>query len=294
MCGEVKNPTFVLCNFIKINTKRSNVTMKSKSLFRIFVLLVVLLSAFGSSQPAMARSNLQEPPGTVVITRELTYWDATYTGYVDSTRYEKWPFVFTESNDFYVTATPTSGSLTPLLILLDGSGTEITRGTGTITSTQPAGNYSVQVQPESGYGFYELIIRRVDQGQGGSVTAEVTPTSVTVGESAVVSINLNDVPVEGYASAEFTCTYPVGVVEVSNIAVTGLFGTDPAVAIHDPQDGSFIVAIAGSNGQKATAAGTAFTFSVATLQVGQALIECDARVSFGTMALRSLMGRVQH
>lgn len=264
--------------------------MKSKSLFRIFVLLVVLLSAFGSSQPAMARSSLQEPPGTVVIIRELTYWDATYTGYVDSTRYEKWPFVFTESNDFYVTATPTSGSLTPLLILLDGSGTEITRGTGTITSTQPAGSYSVQVQPESGYGFYELIIRRVDQGQGGSVTAEVTPSSVIVGESAVVSINLNDVPAEGYASAEFTCTYPVGVVEVSNIAVTGLFGTDPAVAIHDPQDGSFIVAIAGSNGQKATAAGTAFTFSVATLQVGQALIECDARVSFGDDGLTELDG----
>ena len=55
-----------------------------------------------------------------------------------------------------------------------------------------------------------------------------------------------------------------------------------------PQNGSFIVAIAGSNGNKATASGAAFTFSVMGLQAGQTAIECTARVSKGDNMLTSL------
>jgi hypothetical protein len=77
-------------------------------------------------------------------------------------------------------------------------------------------------------------------------------------------------------------------VAVSNIVITGLFGTDPATAIYDPQDGNLIVAIAGSNGQKATAAGAAFTFSATGLQAGQATVECSARVSLGDDGLTDL------
>ena len=69
-----------------------------------------------------------------------------------------------------------------------------------------------------------------------------------VGESATVTVNLGNVPAEGYTSAEFTCTYDPSLAEVSNIVTTNLFGTDAAVAINGPQNGSFIVAIAGSNG----------------------------------------------
>ncbi len=256
--------------------------MNSKHLFRIFVLLVVLFSAFGSSQQAMAQA-----PEAVVIVRELTYWNATYTGYVDVSRYEKWPFTFTESNNFYVTATPTSGDLTPLLLLLDASGNEITRGTGTFTSTQPAGNYFVQVQPQAGSGFYELIIRRVVQ-EGPSVTTAVTPTSLTVGQTASVSVSLGNVAAGGYRSAEFTCTYNANLLEVSNIVATNLFGADPVMVVNGPQNGSFIVAIAGSDGNRATTDGVAFTFSVTGLQAGQATIECHARVSTGDNVLTDL------
>jgi hypothetical protein len=102
-----------------------------------------------------------------------------------------------------------------------------------------------------------------------------------VGDIATVNVNLNNIPVGGYTSAEFTCTYNPALVEVSNIAVTNLFGPDPVAAINGPQNGSFIIAIAGSNSNRATVSGTAFTFSAKGLQAGQAVIECTARVSKG-------------
>jgi hypothetical protein len=257
--------------------------MKLKNLFQAFVFLVMLLSMVGSVQPVYAQA-----PDPVIVVRQMTFWDATYTGYVDSARYEKWPFVFDATYEFTITVTPTSGDLAPLLILLDSSDTEITSATGTLTSTQPAGNYSVLVQPQSGSGFYELMIRQVDSQPQGAVSTEVTPSSLTVGEAAEVTVGLNEVPVEGYASAEFTCTYDPTLVQISNIVVTGLFGTDPATAIFGPENGSLIVAIAGSNGQKATTSGPAFTFTATSLLVGQATISCSARVSLGDDGLTNL------
>jgi len=108
-----------------------------------------------------------------------------------------------------------------------------------------------------------------------------TPGSVGVGETILVTVYLNNVPPSGYASAEFTCTYPPDLVAVSNILVTDLFGTDPAVAIFGPQGGSFLVAIAGSNGQRAVTSGAVFSFNVTGLQAGQATIACVTRVSTG-------------
>ena len=100
-------------------------------------------------------------------------------------------------------------------------------------------------------------------------------------EITTVNVNLNNIPVGGYTSAEFTCTYNPALVEVSNIAVTNLFGPDPVAAVSGPQNGSFIIAIAGSNGNRATVSGTALTFSAKGLQTGLAVIECTARVSKG-------------
>ena len=257
--------------------------MKLKNLFQAFVFLVMLLSMVGSVQPVYAQA-----PDPVIVVRQMTFWDATYTGYVDSARYEKWPFVFDATYEFTITVTPTSGDLAPLLILLDSSDTEITSATGTLTSTQPAGNYSVLVQPQSGSGFYELMIRQVDSQPQGAVSTEVTPSSLTVGEAAEVTVGLNEVPVEGYASAEFTCTYDPTLIQVSNIVVTDLFGTDPATAIFGPENGTLIVAIAGSNGQRATTSGPAFTFTATSLLVGQATISCSARVSLGGDGLTDL------
>jgi hypothetical protein len=114
-------------------------------------------------------------------------------------------------------------------------------------------------------------------------------TSINVGESATVNVNLNNVPAEGYTSAEFTCTYDPARLEVSNIVTSNLFGADPVSAISGPQNGSFIVAIAGSNGNRATTSGTAFTFSVKGLQEGQTQVECTARVSRGDNTLVDIL-----
>jgi hypothetical protein len=110
-----------------------------------------------------------------------------------------------------------------------------------------------------------------------------------VGETAAVNVNLNNVPVGGYTSAEFTCTYNPALVEVSNIAVTNLFGADPVAAINGPQNGAFIVAIAGSNGSRATVDGAALTFSAKGLQAGQTAIECTARISKGDNILVNIL-----
>jgi len=256
--------------------------MQSKRLFQIFVLLVMLFSMVGSSQPVRA-----EAADPVIVQRDLSFWDATYFGYVNASLYEQWQFSFTATHTFTVTVSPFAGDLVPLLILLNGSGSELTRGTGTLTSTQSAGDYSIQVQPQSGAGFYMLTIREIISSQA-SVWTSVNPGTVNVSESAVVTVSLNNIPAGGYASAEFTCTYNSAVVQVSNIAVTNLFGPDPAVAINDPQNGSFIVAVAGSNGNRATVSGTAFTFSATGLQAGQTAIECNARVSKGDNLLTGL------
>ena len=256
--------------------------MRSKRIFQLFVILFMLFSAVGSSQPA--RADTTDP---VIINRDLSFWDATYFGNVDAARYEKWQFQFTTTHTFTVTVVPIAGDLIPLLVLMNGSDMELARAAGQLTSTQPAGSYSIQIQPQSGAGFYMLTIREVIQSQA-SVSTVVNPTSINVNESAVATVSLNNIPPEGYTSAEFTCTYNASLVEVSNIAVSGLFGSDAAVAISGPAGGIFIVAIAGSNGNKAASGGAAFTFTLTGLQAGQTPIECTARISKGDNILTSI------
>lgn len=256
--------------------------MKFKYVLQVLVVVAVLLAAMGNFQGAMAQA--EEP---VVVVRDLTYWDATYTGYVDENRFEKWPIIFSETEDFKVTATPSGEGLTTMIILLDESGAELASAAGVLVSSQPAGNYFVRVEPETGSGFYDLTIRReevvIPTDPASTTSAE--PASVFVGESSVISVSLDNIPAEGYTSAEFVCTYDATVVEVSNITVTDLFGSDSATAINGPAGGSFIVAVAGSNGNKATTDGTAFTFSAMGLQAGQAALACAARVSQGDNVL---------
>jgi hypothetical protein len=263
--------------------------MKAKRLFQVIVILMLMASFIGSSQPALAHTESLILLDPVVVNRNLSIWEGTFVGFVSADVIEKWHFDFTETHNFVATVTPITGvgGLVPLLIFQDANGVELTRGTNSLTSTQGAGSYSIQVQPETGSGFYILTLREVVQAQPSSTTV-VSPTSVNVGESAIVTVSLNNVPAGGYTSAEFNCTYDATLIEVSNIAATLLFGTDPAVAIHGPQGGSFIIAIAGSNGNKATSSGAAFTFSVKGLQAGQTNINCTARVSPGNNVLTQL------
>jgi hypothetical protein len=225
----------------------------------------------------------------VIVIRSITYWDATYSGSVNVNRYERWPFEFAESNNFTITATPTSGDLVPLVVLLDVNGNEISSTVGSLNSTQPAGIYSVMVQPQTGGGNYNLTIRKVEAPIGDpAVSVVFNPTSVNVNESSVGSVILNNVPASGYTSAEFICTYDPAFLEVSGIANAGLFGADAVMIVNGPTNGSFLVAIAGSNGDKAITSGPAFTFNAKALQQGQATVTCTARVSTGDQTLTTI------
>ncbi len=257
--------------------------MKSKYLFQIIAVLAILVSALGTGQQAQA----QPLQAAQVILRDLTYWDATYTGYVDATRYEKWPLSFAGTQSFTVTAIPITANLSPLLLLLDSSGVEISRSVGSLTNTLPSGNYYVQIQPEANGGAYDLTIRQVVIVS--SVTTVLNPSSVQVGQTSAAAVSLNNVPAEGYTSVEFTCTYDPALLEVSNIAGTDFFGADAVMIISGPQNGSFIVAFAGSNGNRSATSGAALTFSLKGLQLGQATVDCTARASTGNGVLTSLV-----
>jgi len=225
-----------------------------------------------------------------VVFRGPITWDTVYTGSVDTYRYERWSFVLDETTKFTLTATPNTNGLVPLISLLDANESEIARGTSTLTSTQPAGTYFVQIQPQVANGFYSLVLKKDDLPipAGPYTETVVDPTTINVGEMAIATVSLKHVAAEGYTSAEFTCTYDANVVEPSNVSILGLFGTDPVVANNASQAGSFIVAIAGSQGKKATTDGTAFTFSAKGLQTGRSAIACRARVSKGDNVLTAI------
>ena len=121
-----------------------------------------------------------------------------------------------------------------------------------------------------------------------TISLAITPQSITIGEMATVAVKLNNVPVEGYTSIEITCTYYPDLIEARDLVVADLFGADPVVAIRGPQSDHFIVAIAGSQGNKATNSGTVMTFHARGLQPGLFPLECQARVSTGNHALTNI------
>lgn len=121
-----------------------------------------------------------------------------------------------------------------------------------------------------------------------NVLTFMTPSNIQVGDTSQLTVSLNNVPAQGYASTEFTCTYDPALVDVSNFNVGNLFGSDSVSSVSGPQHGSFILAVAGSHGQKAANSGTAFTFEAKGLQAGTATVECKARVSDGLSALQSI------
>ncbi|MFZ5909940.1 MAG: cohesin domain-containing protein [Chloroflexota bacterium] len=259
--------------------------MKFKPLFQTLTLVVLLFSLFSAGQPVQA----QPATDVQIVPRETTYWNATFTGTVNGTRYEQWALVLTEADDFVITATTTSGDLVPLITLLDASENPLASLAGSLTSSQPAGNYYILIQPQSGSGDYEMTIRQTQAPvEGTSASVSVNPSSISVDGTAIVTVGLSDLPEGGLASVEFTCTYDATLIGVSAITDAGLFGADSAMAVNGPASGMFIVALAGSNGQKATTSGPVFTFTATGLQLGDATITCTARVSTGDNTLTEL------
>jgi hypothetical protein len=124
---------------------------------------------------------------------------------------------------------------------------------------------------------------------GPYVFTDVIQSALLIDETSLVQVSLNNIPFTGYASTEFVCTYDPAILEVSNIAPADLFGSDPVSAMSGPQNGQFILAIAGSNGKRATTDGVAFNFNVRGLQAGQTNVQCFARVSSGQGILEAIV-----
>ncbi len=277
--------------------------MKLTRLLQVAVIVAALFASLGTPQLALAQTSADAADETpVIVVRSVTYWEGTLIGYVNPQLFEKWPFSLDAAQEFSVTAAPIAPGFTPIVLLLDANDTELARGTGTLTSSQPAGTYSILVEPADAGGFYQLMFRQVEQPPTPeptstptpepvtvpAVTVAIDPATINVGDSTTVTVGLANVPADGYNGAEFTCTYDAALVEASGIAASGLFGTDPAVAINGPQNGSFILAVAGSDSNKATASGTAFTFALKGLQAGQGDVECKGRVSTGDNSLTEI------
>ena len=147
-------------------------------------------------------------------------------------------------------------------------------------------NFTTFTKNGTTVGLYKPLMNTMDGGvtptpMGPYISTNTDSPNIDIGATGLVTVRLNNVPAEGYTSVEVTCPYDAGLLEVSNITIADLFGTDPAVAINGPAGGSFIVAIAGSQGKKATTSGTVFTFNVKGLRAGEAPLECTARVSQG-------------
>ena len=175
----------------------------------------------------------------------------------------------------------TLGLFKPLLNVMDSPSTPTATPSATTIPGSETPTASVTPSPTRGSSPTPTLF-------GPYVSTTVDPLSIFIGETAQATVRLNNVPAEGYTSAEFTCSFSANLVEVSNIIVTGLFGSDAVVALNGPQGNSFIVAIAGSNSNKATASGTVFTFDVKGLQVGETNLGCEARVSQGNNILTQI------
>ena len=260
--------------------------MKLKNLIRVAMLLAIITSVFGTIPQAYAQGNPTNYLGAQIIIRSTTFWDAVFNGTVNPNRYERWSLQLIEPENFTISIITTSGTLTPDIYLLDANENQIAMANGSLsnaalTTNQPAGDYFIQIQPQTGEGTYLMEITRVEQVVEPTASVMLNPASVVVGGTSVGTMMLTNVPTGGYASAEFTCTYNPALIQVSNIADAGLFGSDPATAINGPANGSFVFAVAGSNGQRATTDGSVFTFTVTALAAGQAEISCVARVSTG-------------
>jgi len=215
--------------------------MKSKGLFQIFVVLAILSGVLRVT----ARANAQGT-GPIVVMRDLTDMDTIHTGYVDYMRFERWPLLLTAGQRFSVTVVPTYKGPNLFIFLLDSNGNQITNATGKLTTYQPAGLYYVQIQPdvEMGGGSYTVSFK---PEQSGNITLD--PSTIQAGGTAKITMELDTIPVEGYTSIEFTCRYDPNLVVIEKIFPGGAFGADPVVAKNE-QLGSFVFAIAGTNGQK--------------------------------------------
>jgi hypothetical protein len=121
-----------------------------------------------------------------------------------------------------------------------------------------------------------------------SASASAVPSSIKVGETAKVGINLKNIPAEGLTAVEFACQVDPSLAEVSALSESGLFGPDAVFAPNGPTNGNFILPIAASNENRATVDGEAAQFTVKALQSGELTINCAVKVSNGDNELTDI------
>lgn len=123
---------------------------------------------------------------------------------------------------------------------------------------------------------------------GTSVLTTVDPDTLLVGQAGLVSVSLNGLPSEGIASVEFACSYASDQISVGSVQIGNIFGDDPVSAYNNSQAGSFIYAVAASNGRVINTNGVAFTFNITGMQPGSSPVECKAKISGTNYSLESI------
>jgi parallel beta-helix repeat protein len=123
---------------------------------------------------------------------------------------------------------------------------------------------------------------------GTSVLTSVDPKILLVSQTGMVSVSLYGLPAEGIASIEFTCTYASDQISVGSVQIGEIFGDDPVSVYNNSQNGSFIYAVAASNGKVINTNGVAFTFNITGIQPGSSSLECQAKISRPNYSLENI------
>ena len=176
--------------------------MKLKNLIRVAMLLAIITSVFGTIPQAYAQGNPTNYLGAQIIIRSTTFWDAVFNGTVNPNRYERWSLQLIEPENFTISIITTSGTLTPDIYLLDANENQIAMANGSLsnaalTTNQPAGDYFIQIQPQTGEGTYLMEITRVEQVVEPTASVMLNPASVVVGGTSVGTMMLTNVPTGG-------------------------------------------------------------------------------------------------
>jgi murein DD-endopeptidase MepM/ murein hydrolase activator NlpD len=224
-------------------------------------------------------TNTSTPTGTQVITNTPTITNTPIVNTPTSTQTAV--MTNTPTSTLAVTNTPTATS--PVTNTNTPTSTSVITNTPVFTNTPTLTNTATVNTPTS-----TATSTATSLPTGPYILTDAAQPNLLVGQGSLVTVSLNNVPPAGYVSAEITCTYNASLLSVSNIAVAGLFGPNPVVAINGPQNGSFILAMVATGGNKATTSGTVLTFSVTALQVGQSPVSCTANVSQGQSIYQSI------
>ncbi|MEP6895343.1 MAG: M23 family metallopeptidase, partial [Chloroflexota bacterium] len=161
----------------------------------------------GSEPPNVPHLHFALRPNMVGAT--FAGWKFNYSSFWNSTSFTK--------------NAATVGLFKPLLNVFDS----VPTATPTIIATSTSGGQPTDT-PTSMTGTPPPFTATSTPPTGPYVSTSVDQASIQIGETALVTVDLHNVPAEGYNSAEFTCTYNAAYIQTSSILVSNLFGADAA------------------------------------------------------------------